>query len=271
MTASRQRDLRAVDGLPLAIELAADRARLLPLPALLERLEHRLDLSPAGPGTSPYDSVRCGLARVSWEALEDPERELLGRLSVFEGGASLEAAEAVCAASSATAWNARVRVARQSSLFRTDSGQDLQPRFGCSTRSASSRPSGRASARTWPLERRHAEYFLRYCEHAAEQAARTDQREWLARLAQERGNIRLAFERLMRAGAVDEALRVAIAFARALPWDAHAHEVRVWLAQGLAASAPATPAQRASALYWDGTLALSQGLVTDARTSSRRP
>ena len=56
---------------------------------------------------------------------------------------------------------------------------------------------------------------------------RADRRQWLDRLAQERGNIRLAFERLLRAGATDEALRVAIAFMAALPWDAHAHEVRV--------------------------------------------
>lgn len=58
---------------------------------------------------------------------------------------------------------------------------------------------------------------MSYREEAAEQAARTDQRQWLDRLVQERANIRLAFERLLRAGATDEAVRVAIAFARALP------------------------------------------------------
>jgi predicted ATPase/DNA-binding SARP family transcriptional activator len=258
-----------LDGLPLAIELAADRARLLPLPALLERLEHRLDLLTGGPRDLPVRqrSLRASL-ELSWEALEDPERELLGRLSVFEGGASLEAAEAVCAGELGDSLEPLVSaLLDKSSLLRTDSGQDLQPRFGMlDTVREFAGERARERADLAVLERRHAEYFLRYCEHAAEQAARTDQREWLARLAQERGNIRLAFERLLRAGAVDEALRVAIAFARALPWDAHAHEVRVWLAQGLAASAPATPAQRASGLYWDGTLALSQGLVTDAQT-----
>ena len=105
----------------------------------------------------------------------------------------------------------------------------------------------------------------RYCEHAAEQAARTDRREWLDRLAQERGNIRLAFERLLRAGEVDEALRLAIAFSRVLPWDAHAQEVRGWLAQALGAETPVSTARRASALYWDGELALSQGRFPYAR------
>ena len=114
------------------------------------------------------------------------------------------------------------------------------------------------------IERRHAGYFLSYCERTAEQAARTDQRQWLDLLARERPNVRLAFDRLLRAGATDEALRVAIAFARALPWDAHAHEVRGWLAQALAASPPPAPTLRAVGLYWDGALALSMGLFGDA-------
>jgi hypothetical protein len=152
-----------------------------------------------------------------------------------------------------------------SSLLRMDSGRDGQPRFEmldtvrefAAERAADSE---HLAALGW----RHACYFLGYCERAAEQAARTDQREWLDRLGQKRGNIRLAFERLLHAGAADEALRVAIAFARALPWDAHAHEVRGWLAQALGAAPPPPAEHRASGLYWDGMLALSQGLFGDA-------
>ena len=151
----------------------------------------------------------------------------------------------------------------KSSLLRTDSGRDAEPRFAMldTVREfAAERIDGDEALAG--LERRHADYFLGYCEQAAERAARSDQREWLDRLAQERGNIRLAFERLLQAGASEEALRVAIAFARALPWDAHAHEVRGWLAQVLGAALPAE--RRAAGLYWDGTLALSQGLFGDA-------
>ena len=256
-----------LDGLPLAIELAADRARLLPLRALLERLEHRLELLTGGPRDLPtrQRSLRATL-EWSWEALEEPERQLLGRLTVFEGGASLEGADAVCASELGGGLEALVSsLLDNSSLLRTDSGRDAQPRFRMLD-------TVREFAAEWAadredlaaLERRHARYFLGYCEHAAEQAARTDQREWLDRLAQERGNIRLAFERLLQAGEADEALRVAIAFARALPWDAHAHEVRGWLAQALRAPGSAPAERRATALYWDGTLALSQGLFDDA-------
>jgi predicted ATPase/DNA-binding SARP family transcriptional activator len=257
-----------LDGLPLAIELAADRARLLPLPALLERLERRLELLTGGPRDLPtrQRSLRATL-EWSWEALEEPERELLGRLTVFEGGASLEGAEAVCDGELGGGLEVLVSsLLDKSSLLRTDSGRDAQPRFGMldTVREfAAERVAGAEDLAA--LERRHARYFLGYCEHAAERAARSEQREWLDRLAQERGNIRLAFERLLQAGAAEEALRVAIAFARALPWDAHAHEVRAWLAQVLGARAPLPAERRATGLYWDGMLALSQGLFGDAR------
>jgi predicted ATPase/DNA-binding SARP family transcriptional activator len=248
-----------LDGLPLAIELAADRARLLPPRALLERIEHRLELLTGGPRDLParQRSLRATL-EWSWDELEEPEQVLLGRLTVFEGGASLEAAEAVFEGELGVSLEGVVSsLVDRSSLLRTDSGRDAHPRFqmlDTVREFAAERAAEREDLA--PLERRHAQYFLAYCEYAAEQAARTDRREWLDRLAQERGNIRLAFERLQRAGEADEALRVAIAFARALPWDAHAHQVRGWLAQALRAPAPA--ARRAAAFYWDGRLALSQ-------------
>jgi predicted ATPase/DNA-binding SARP family transcriptional activator len=258
-----------LDGLPLAIELAAERTRLLPLRALLERLEHRLELLTGGPRDLPtrQRSLRATLGW-SWEELEEPERRLLGRLTVFEGGASLEGAEAVCDGEPGGGLEPLVSsLLDKSSLLRIDSGRDAEPRFRMLDTvrefAAERAADGEDLA---ALERRHARYFLEYCEQAAEQAARTDQREWLHRLAQERGNIRLAFERLLHAGAAEEALRVAVAFARALPWDAHAHEVRGWLAQVLSGPARPPAEHRASGLYWDGTLALSQGLFDDAQT-----
>lgn len=257
-----------LDGLPLAIELAADCARLLPLRALLERLEHRLELLTDGPRDLParQRSLRATL-EWSWETLEESERKLLGRLTVFEGGASLDAAAAVCGGELSGTLEALVSaLLDKSSLLRTDSGRDLQPRFTMLDtihEFAAERAAEREDLAV--LERRHARYFLAYCEQVAQQAARTDQRQWLARLAEDRGNIRLAFERLLRSGAAEEGLRVAIAFARALPWDAHAHEVRGWLAQALDGPHPLPAQQRASGLYWDGMLALSQGMFNDAR------
>jgi predicted ATPase/DNA-binding SARP family transcriptional activator len=257
-----------LDGLPLAIELAADRARLLPPRALLDRLERRLELLTGGPRDLParQRSLRATLDW-SWEALEPEERVLLGRLTLFEGGASLEGAEAVLDGESASSVEAVVAaLVDKSSLLRTDSGRDAEPRFRMlDTVREFTAERAVEHEDLEPFEQRHARYFLTYCEHAAAQAARTDRREWLDRLAQERRNIRLAFERLMRSGAADQGLRLAIAFARALPWNAQAQEVRGWLAQALGATTPVSAALRASGLYWDGQLALSQGRFTYAQ------
>ena len=69
----------------------------------------------------------------------------------------------------------------------------------------------------------------------------------------------------MRAGAVEDALRIAIALASALPWDAHAHEVRCRLRDALQRLAPEPTPLRATALYWDGQLALSQARFAEAK------
>jgi predicted ATPase/DNA-binding SARP family transcriptional activator len=258
---------RRLDGLPLAIELAADRARLFTLPALLSRLEHRLELLTGGPRDLParQRSLRATL-EWSWDALDEPERVLLGRLTVFEGGASLDAAEAVCNDDGELGDGVEALVSSlmdKTSLLRTDAGLDDQPRFRLL--STIGEFAAERAGDLGQLEVGHARYFLRYCEQAAEQAARAHRRDWLERLAQERGNIRLAYERLLRDDMADDALRVAIAFARALPWDAHTHEVRGWLAEAVAALPARATARRATALYWDGRLAISQARFDEAQ------
>ena len=135
----------------------------------------------------------------------------------------------------------------KTSLLRADARQD-EPRFGMldTIREFAAERAG-DYADVAALELRHARYFLRFCEEHAAAAARAHRRESLERLTHERANMRLAHERLLRAGHADEALRVAIAFADALPWDAHTQEVRAWLANGLAAlgaEAPDAPRRR---------------------------
>jgi predicted ATPase len=254
-----------LDRLPLAIELAADRARLMPLPTLLSRLDDRLALLTSGPRDLParQRSLRATLDW-SWDVLDERERTLLGRLTVFEGGASLEAAEAVC--NPAGELGPRVQLLLSSildkaSLVQSDVGRDGQPRFAMLD---TIREFAAERASLDEVESRHARYFLEYCEQSAAVAERNHRRDRLERLALERGNIRLAFEWLLRSGDTDDALRIAVAFARALPWDALTHEVRRWLAYALAAL-PAQPTPRkAVGLYWDGRLALTQARFAEA-------
>ena len=248
-----------LDGLPLAIELAADRMRLLPLGTLLSRLERRLDVLTATAGDRParHRSLRATL-EWSWEALDDDERRLLGRLTVFEGGASLEAAAAVCDDDADLVVSSLLD---KSSLLRIDP-RELEPRLTMldTVREFAAAHAGDLSE----IELRHARYFVGYCERLAKEASRSHRRDSLDCLAAERANIRLAYERLVRAGAADEALRVAIGFAEALPWDAHTQEVRGWL--GLESE---TPALRATALYWDGRLAITQARFAEAEPRLR--
>jgi len=260
-----------LDGLPLAIELAADRARWLPLPALLERLERRLELLSCGPRDLPerQRSLRATL-EWSWEVLEPSQRRMLARLSVFEGGASLEALHEVCNAEGEPAEALLAGIMDRTSLLVVEAGEDSQPRLTM-LETVREFVAEHVPKSELPLLRlRHAHFFVSYAERAAEAASHGDRRRWLARLARERGNLRVALERMLKMGAAQDALRIAIAFARALPWDAHAHEVRGWLHQALLQLPPEPSVRRASALYWDGQLALLQARFKEAEKPLRK-
>ena len=245
-----------LDGLPLAIELAADRARLLPLPALLERLEHRLELLSCGPRDLPerQRSLRATL-EWSWEALHAEQRALLAQLSVFEGGATLEACHVICDTDgcpprccSRGSWTRR----RWSS---SRQGEDAQPRLAMldSVREfAADQVSDLAD-----LERRHAALLPRLRRARRRRGARPPRvaRPTRARAREPAGRVRAPAAR--RASQRTRCGSRSPSPARC-PWDAHAHEVRGWLAQALEAIPPEPSPLRAAALYWDGQLALSQ-------------
>src|SRR4029453_2891763 len=111
--------------------VGADRARLLPLPALLERLEHRLELLSGGPRDLPVRqrSLRATL-EWSWDALDQPAQVLLGRLTLFEGGASLDGAAAIFNGEpGGRIESVGASLVDNSSLLRTDSGRDAEPRL----------------------------------------------------------------------------------------------------------------------------------------------
>ena len=87
---------RRLDSLPLAVELAAARTRALSPPQILERLAQRLDLLRGGRDADPRQQTLRATIEWSYDLLTEPERQLFRRLSVFAGGSTLEAAEAVC-------------------------------------------------------------------------------------------------------------------------------------------------------------------------------
>ncbi|HSI97330.1 MAG TPA: AAA family ATPase, partial [Gaiellaceae bacterium] len=181
---------RRLDGLPLAIELAAARTRLLLPAALLERLEDRLGLLTEGAADAPsrQRTLRSAIAW-SYDLLEERERALLRGLGVFRGGCSLEAAERVCGDDAFAALTALAK----HSLVVTRWNELGEPRFELlETVAEFARERLAESGQSDELARRHASCFAELAEEA-EPSLYTDERgPWLRRLADDRDNVRAA-------------------------------------------------------------------------------
>jgi non-specific serine/threonine protein kinase len=186
-----------LDGLPLALELAAARVRLLPPRELLERLDPRLPLLTGGPRDAParQQTLRAALA---WSdaLLTRDEQALFRRLGVFAGGGTLEAAEAVCAGGTGDEAIAVLDGAASlldKSLLRREDGPGGEPRLGMlETVGEYARERLEASGEAEAVRRRHAAYFTGLAERAAPELHGPRQREWIDRLERERDNLRAA-------------------------------------------------------------------------------
>ena len=185
-----------LDGLPLAIELAAARIKLLPPRVLLERLGNRLKLLTGGARNLP-ERQRTLRNAIEWSygLLEEGEKMLFGRLGVFSGGATLEAMEAVCDARGdlpADVFDGASSLLDKS-LLRQEEGAGGEPRFVMletihEFANAKLEGSGEAEA----VRRAHAEYFLALAEEAEPMLWGPEQGTWLERLEPEHDNMRAA-------------------------------------------------------------------------------
>ncbi|MFN8633005.1 MAG: tetratricopeptide repeat protein [Chloroflexota bacterium] len=275
-----------LDGLPLAIELAAARVKYLSPPALLARLGRRLPELTAGPRDAPARQQTMRAA-ISWsDALLDPDaRRLFYALAVFSGGCSLEAAEAVVGdgpGTSAQSIGARPEVQRDhwstregleelvdKSLLQAEAGPDGEPRFVMleivrEYAWEALRERGLLDA----TRQRHAEHFAELAE-AAEQTARdVADALWLDRLATDTANLSGALAWANEAGQIALGLRLAGSLERFWRSRGYAREERAHLSSLLAATGPDAesmrPAIRARALVTAGTLALAHGDVEPA-------
>jgi len=266
---------RRVDGLPLAIELAATRIKLFPPQALLVRLEHRMQTLTGGArDLPPRQQTMRNTVAWSYDLLDEEERALFRRLSVFMGGCTLEAAEAMCG----EAGDRRIEVlpgleslVDQSLLVVEE--QDGEPRFRMlETVREYALERLAASRETDQLRRRHAAAFLRLAEEAEREGAATEHSAWLARLERENDNLRAALAwSLEQEGSGDMALGLAGAL---VPfWSGHwcLSEGREWLEQSLALSTSSKAAERyprawAQVVTGIGDLASRQGDFATART-----
>ena len=245
-----------LDHLPLAIELAAARVKVLSPAALLARLEQRLPLLAGGARDLP-ERQRTLRATIEWshELLTPDEQRLFARLAVFRGGCTLEAAEAVTDADLDT-----LQSLVDKSLVRVrDSGRfwmlETIREFAVERLTA--------SAEADDLRRRHAQFFLSLAEEA-QPHLRGDPKEWLDRLEADHDNLRAAFARLVAEGDPQLPLRMAAALWRFWSMRGYAPEGRRHFEGALAADASPTAA-RAAALDGATANAMDNGDTAAAR------
>jgi predicted ATPase/class 3 adenylate cyclase len=254
-----------LDGLPLAIELAAARIKLMPPRAMLARLEHRLDFLTGGARDLParQQTLRSAIAW-SYDLLDEYEQKLFCRLSVFVGGCSLDAVEAVVLVDdnpSTVSILDQLGSLLDKSLLREGEGADGEPRF---VMLEMLREFGleqlEASDEYDTVRRRHANYFLALAEGVEGRFEITEQVQWTNILEQEHDNLRAALEWSKTAEGAEE-ICLRLAGALGLFWEVRGYfsEGRERLAAVLSMqTAQGKTAARAKLLARAGELAFRQ-------------
>jgi predicted ATPase len=252
-----------LDGLPLAIELAAARTQLLSPQQLLAQLGRRLALLTGGARDVP-PRQRTLRATFDWthDLLEGGEPVLFRRLAVFVGGGTLEAIEAVCNIDSVLPWSVLDGVAAlvDKSLVRRLGHAESEPRFGMLEtirEYALERLAENREAET--ICQRHAGHYLALAEAAAAQLAGRQQPQWLARLDSEHDNLRAALRWALGRGEAETALRLAGALWRFWYLRGHVDEGRRWLEAALERRSGTAMPVLAEALNGASALATLQG------------
>jgi predicted ATPase/DNA-binding CsgD family transcriptional regulator len=252
-----------LDGLPLAIELAAARIKLLSPQRLLSRLEHRLDILTSGAQDLPVrqQTLRATL-QWSYELLSPGEQRLFRLLSVFVGGCMLEAVEAVCHAllSGATAVLDGVqRLLDNNLLFERKPSHGEARLMMLETIREYGQACLASSGEAEATRHAHAEYYLALAEEAEPRLISAEQLRWSERLEQEHDNLRAALSWLLEKEQIELALRLGGALGYFWLWHAHCREGLQWLEQALARSSEVLAPVRAKALYNTGAMAYYGG------------
>jgi predicted ATPase/class 3 adenylate cyclase len=187
-----------LDGIPLAIELAAARIRVLTLQQIVERLDDRFHLLTTGSRTAePRQQTLRALIDWSYDLLAEPERQLLRRLSVFARGRTLEAIEAVCACEGLEAWEIIDLLSQlvDKSLINVEKSPEFGARYFMLESIWDYANEKLVEAGEAPTFReRHLDYFMRFAEESSPKIRGPKQKEWLARLDEEDMNLRYAVE-----------------------------------------------------------------------------
>lgn len=252
-----------LDGVPLAIELAAARVNMLSAEQIAARLDDCFRLLTQGRRTAvPRHQTLRSTLEWSYQLLLDPEHLLFDRLSVFRGGFTLEAVEQVCAGDGLDSYEVMDLLSQlvDKSLVVVEHGPEGEARYRLlevlrlygAERLAE---TGEAE----DVRRRHASFFLRLAQEAEPKLHGPDQVSWLEKLDADYDNIRAVLGWSLEAGETETALRMCMA----LPWFWHVHrhvgggEGIDWLEKALSLEGDAPPDARAGALLAAGFLAFT--------------
>jgi predicted ATPase/serine/threonine protein kinase/DNA-binding CsgD family transcriptional regulator len=258
-----------LDGLPLAIELAAARIKLLPPQALLTRLTRRLAVLTGGRQDAParQQTLRNTIAW-SYDLLTSREQQLFRRLSVFVGGCTLEAAETLCdivGDATSSVLDEVASLLDKSLLMQIEHSNDEPRLMLLETIREYGLECLAANGEVEMIRDAHAAYYLRLVEQAEPYLYGVEQELWFGRLDREQGNIREALQWLMEQGekkASRQTMDAALRMSGALWWywfvRGHLSEGRKILEHAFAESKETPPMVRAKALSAIQLLAFSQ-------------
>ncbi len=249
-----------LDGLPLAIELAAAWVSVLAPGALLAQLEHRLAL-PSGGSLGAPQRQRSLRDTISWSygLLGAPAQALFRRVAVFNGGWSLDAGMQMCGDGSLDVLQELRALVANSLVRRTDSPHgdsrytllEMVREFGVERL----QQGGEAGA----IRQRHAAYFLALAEHAEAKQNTIEREAWLDRLEAEQGNLHGALEWALAQGDAEIALRLCAAMLPFWQFRFHATVGRDWVRRALALGNDVSAPVMRKALFCAGTLAYMEG------------
>jgi len=256
-----------LDGLPLALELAAARTRVLSPEDLLLRLQKRLELLTGGQRDLPkrQQTLRNTIAW-SYDLLDERNKILFGRLSVFGGDFSLEAAEEICAQQEKPIQNMLDRLSRlvEQSLLLSEQAKDGIRFSMLGTIREFAHESLVSSGESVRTEESFVDYFLSFTEEAELKLNGPEEAGTLVRLDREHDNIRAALRLLIEDGDAERSLRLSSALWNFWNIRGYHTEGRVWLTKALERAEPIHSVARAWALIGAGGLAKWQNDLSAA-------
>jgi predicted ATPase/DNA-binding CsgD family transcriptional regulator len=250
-----------LDGLPLAIELAAARIKLFSPQNLLTQIESRFTVLGDGPSDAPErQRTLRGAIDWSYELLDDAEKKLFARLSVFQGGRTIEAVEEVCFHDLSIDVLDGLASLLNKSLLRQEEGPEGEPRFiMLETIHEYTRERLEESGEAEDMRRRHAGYFTALAERAEPHSrGGSEQLRWLRRLEADHDNLRAAHEWSMEIGEVELELRLVGSLGYFWWRQGHFAEGQQWIERAVTLIEDSPAAVRARVFSAAGRVAFNQ-------------